>query len=95
MNINGTSHEVEAKPLETLLMVLRDRLNFTGTKDGCGEGVCGACTVLLDGEPVSSCLLLASYAEEKRITTIEGIGSDGKLHPLQRAFLVGRSLERK
>jgi len=82
LNINGITHEVEAKPLETLLAVLRDRLNLTGTKDGCGEGVCGACT-----EPVSSCLLLASYAENKGITTIEGIGSDGKLHPLQRAFL--------
>jgi len=82
LNINGITHEVEAKPLETLLAVLRDQLNLTGTKDGCGEGVCGACTV-----PVSSCLLPASYAEEKKITTIEGIGSDGKLHPLQRAFL--------
>ena len=87
LNINGGPYEIEAQPLETLLTVLRDRLNLTGTKDGCGEGVCGACTVLLDGEPVSSCLLPASYAEEKRITTIEGIGSDGKLHPLQRAFL--------
>ena len=87
LNINGTSHEVDAKPLESLLAVLRDRLNFTGTKDGCGEGVCGACTVLLDGEPVSSCLLLASYAEGKKITTIEGIAPDSKLHPLQKAFL--------
>ena len=87
LNVNATIHEVEVRPLETLLAVLRDRLNLTGTKDGCGEGVCGACTVLLDGQPVSSCLLLASYAEGKKITTIEGIGSDGKLHPLQKAFL--------
>ena len=87
LNINGKMHEAEAKPLETLLAVLRDRLNFTGTKDGCGEGVCGACTVLLDGHPVSSCLLVASYAEGKQITTIEGIAPDGKLHPLQKAFL--------
>ncbi len=87
LHINDTTHQVEAQPLETLLTVLRDRLNFTGTKDGCGEGVCGACTVLLDGQPVSSCLLLASYAEGKKITTIEGIASDGKLHSLQKAFL--------
>ncbi|MFQ5852062.1 MAG: (2Fe-2S)-binding protein [Candidatus Binatia bacterium] len=87
LNINGTAYEAKARPLETLLTVLRDRLNLTGTKDGCGEGVCGACTVLLDGHPVSSCLLLASYAEGKKITTIEGLGYDGKLHPLQKAFL--------
>ncbi|MFQ5903221.1 MAG: (2Fe-2S)-binding protein, partial [Candidatus Binatia bacterium] len=87
LNVNGTAHEVEAQPLETLLTVLRDRLNFTGTKDGCGEGVCGACTVLLDGHPVSSCLLIASYAEGKNVTTIEGVGLNGKLHPLQKAFL--------
>ncbi len=93
LKVNGTAHEIEARPLETLLTVLRDRLNFTGTKDGCGEGVCGACTVLLDGYPVSSCLLIASYAEGKNITTIEGIGSDGKLHPLQRAFLNNGGLQ--
>lgn len=87
LNINGTAHELEAQPLETLLAVLRDRVGLTGTKDGCGEGVCGACTVLIDGEPVSSCLLLAPYAEGKEITTIEGLAPDGKLHPLQRAFL--------
>lgn len=87
LNINGKPYEVEANPGESLLTVLRDRLNLTGTKDGCGEGVCGACTILLDGHPVSSCLLLASYAEGKEITTIEGLGSDGKLHPLQKAFL--------
>lgn len=87
LSINGTAHELETKPLETLLAVLRDRIGLTGTKDGCSEGVCGACTVLIDGEPVSSCLLLAPYAEGKEITTIEGLAPDGKLHPLQRAFL--------
>jgi carbon-monoxide dehydrogenase small subunit len=87
LSINGKSYNVDALPGETLLTVLRDRLNLTGTKDGCGEGVCGACTVLLDGHPVSSCLLLAPYAEGKEITTIEGVGSDGTLHPLQKAFL--------
>ncbi|MFQ5916486.1 MAG: (2Fe-2S)-binding protein [Candidatus Binatia bacterium] len=87
LSINRKSYNVDALPGETLLTVLRDRLNLTGTKDGCGEGVCGACTMLLDGDPVSSCLLLAPYAEGKEITTIEGLGSDGKLHPLQKAFL--------
>jgi len=87
LNINGKHYEVESNPGESLLTVLRDRLNLTGTKDGCGEGVCGACTILLDGHPVSSCLLLTSYVEGKAITTIEGLGSDGKLHPLQKAFL--------
>ncbi|MCZ6621527.1 MAG: (2Fe-2S)-binding protein [Deltaproteobacteria bacterium] len=87
LNINGKPYEVEANPGESLLTVLRDRLNLTGTKDGCGEGVCGACTILLEGHPVSSCLLLVSYAEGRTITTIEGLGSDGKLHPLQKAFL--------
>lgn len=87
LNINGATHQVDVKPLETLLAALRDRLNLTGTKDGCGEGVCGACTVLVDGHPVSSCLLLAAYAEGKTITTIEGVSGDGKLHPLQKAFL--------
>ena len=87
LSINGTSYQAEPKPLETLLSVLRDRLSLTGTKDGCGEGVCGACTVLVDGRPVSSCLLLASYAEGKKITTIEGIPGDGSLHALQKAFL--------
>ncbi|MFQ5542520.1 MAG: (2Fe-2S)-binding protein [Candidatus Binatia bacterium] len=87
LSINGKSYNVDPLPGETLLTVLRDRLNLTGTKDGCGEGVCGACTMLLDGDPVSSCLLLAPYAEGKEITTIEGLGSDGKLHPLQKAFL--------
>lgn len=87
LSINGKSYDVDALSGETLLTVLRDRLNLTGTKDGCGEGVCGACTMLLDGHPVSSCLLLAPYAEGKEITTIEGLGSDGKLHPLQKAFL--------
>lgn len=87
LNINGKPYEVASNPGESLLTVLRDRLNLTGTKDGCGEGVCGACTILLEGHPVSSCLLLVSYAEGKEITTIEGLGSDGKLHPLQKAFL--------
>jgi carbon-monoxide dehydrogenase small subunit len=87
LSINGKSYNVDPLPGETLLTVLRDRLNLTGTKDGCGEGVCGACTMLLDSDPVSSCLMLAHYAEGKEITTIEGLGSDGKLHPLQKAFL--------
>jgi len=87
LSINGKSFNVDPLLGETLLTVLRDHLNLTGTKDGCGEEVCGACTMLLDGDPVSSCLLLAHYAESKDITTIEGLGSDGTLHPLQKAFL--------
>ena len=87
LKVNGATYEVDPQPLETLLTVLRDRLNLTGTKDGCGEGVCGVCTVLIDSDPVSSCLLIASYAEGKEITTIEGIAPDGKFHPLQKAFL--------
>ncbi|MBI3077882.1 MAG: (2Fe-2S)-binding protein [Deltaproteobacteria bacterium] len=87
LRVNGQTHPVEVEPYELLLDVLRDRLNLTGLKDGCGEGVCGACTVLLDGRPISSCLLLAAYAEGSEIATVEGLARDGGLHPLQRAFI--------
>ncbi|MBI2370014.1 MAG: (2Fe-2S)-binding protein [Deltaproteobacteria bacterium] len=87
LRVNGQTHPVEVEPYELLLDVLRDRLNLTGPKDGCGEGVCGACTVLLDGRPISSCLLLAAYAEGSEIATVEGLARDGGLHPLQRAFI--------
>jgi aerobic-type carbon monoxide dehydrogenase small subunit (CoxS/CutS family) len=70
-----------------LLYVLRDRLNLTGTKYGCGEGQCGACTVLIDGRPTRSCQMHASAVSGRKITTIEGLESDGKLHPMQQAFL--------
>jgi aerobic-type carbon monoxide dehydrogenase small subunit (CoxS/CutS family) len=85
--VNGTEHRVAAGPRETLLSVLRDRLNLTGTKYGCGEGQCGACTVLLDGQAVRSCQVRAALASGKKITTIEGLQRGGHLHPVQQAFL--------
>jgi aerobic-type carbon monoxide dehydrogenase small subunit (CoxS/CutS family) len=85
--VNGTEHRVDAPSDETLLTVLRDRLGLTGTKYGCGEGQCGACTVLLDGKPVRSCRLPLSTATQKKITTIEGVAQGEHLHPVQEAFL--------
>ncbi len=87
LRVNGTAHEVAAHPAERLLDVLRDRLGLTGTKEGCGTGQCGACTVLLDGRPVLACMMLAADAEDREITTIEGLAPPGRLHPLQEAFL--------
>ena len=85
--VNGTERKVEAQAGEALLWVLRDRLGLTGTKYGCGEGQCGACTVLLDGKPVRSCRTPAESATGKKILTIESLGEDGKLTALQQAFL--------
>ncbi len=85
--VNGTHKSVQAPPEESLLSVLRNRLELTGTKYGCGEGQCGACTVLLDGRPVRSCQTPVSEAAGKKITTIEGLARNGKLHPVQAAFL--------
>jgi isoquinoline 1-oxidoreductase alpha subunit len=85
--VNGTEHKVEAAAGEPLLWVLRDRLGLTGTRYGCGEGACGACTVLINGRPVRSCLAPAEFAAGKKIVTIEGLSKDGKLHPVQQAFL--------
>jgi CO/xanthine dehydrogenase Mo-binding subunit/aerobic-type carbon monoxide dehydrogenase small subunit (CoxS/CutS family) len=87
LSVNGVEHKVRAAPDETLLHVLRERLRLTGTKEGCGKGECGACTVLLDGRPVNACLVLAGAAVGSAITTIEGLGRDGKLHPIQQAFV--------
>jgi 4-hydroxybenzoyl-CoA reductase alpha subunit len=87
LEVNGEDYTVAVKDGETLLDVLRDKLRLTGTKKGCDHGVCGACTVLIDGEPKNSCLLLAAACEQASITTIEGISRDGRLHPLQRAFI--------
>jgi len=81
--INGETVSVEVHPMARLLDVIRQQLHLTGTKEGCGEGECGACTVLLDGEPVCSCLVPVAHADSAEITTIEGLGGD---HPLQRAF---------
>ena len=87
LEVNEISRRVNASPERSLLSVLRDDLDLTGAKYGCGEGQCGACTVLLDGEAVRSCITPVSQAAGKRITTIEGLEHDGRLHPLQEAFL--------
>ena len=87
LTINGRSRDVNVEPSRTLLEVLRDTLGIFDVKDGCGEGVCSACTVLLDGRPVSSCLVLAPTAASRAITTVRGLEEGGGLHPLQQAFL--------
>jgi aerobic-type carbon monoxide dehydrogenase small subunit (CoxS/CutS family) len=85
--VNGKEQQVDAPPDEPLLSVLRERLQLTGTKYGCGEGQCGACTVLLDGHPIRSCRTPVSAAAKAKVTTIEGLERDGQLHPLQEAFI--------
>jgi len=87
LNINGREHKVEVVSGETLLSVLRNRLGLTGTKYGCGEGACGACTVLVQGNSVRSCLMPATSATGQEIVTIEGLAANGALHPVQQAFL--------
>jgi aerobic-type carbon monoxide dehydrogenase small subunit (CoxS/CutS family) len=87
LKVNGAEHRVNAGSDESLLTVLRDRLQLTGTKYGCGEGQCGACTVLLAGEPTRACLTLASGVAGQEITTIEGLERGGELSPVQQAFL--------
>jgi carbon-monoxide dehydrogenase small subunit len=87
LNINGRVESLEIAPQRTLLEVIRDDLQLTGTKCGCEDGTCGACTVILDGKPVRSCLVLAAEADGKEILTIEGLSSGEELHPLQEAFV--------
>ena len=87
LRINGQDHEVEAPDDESLLSVLRNRLSLTGTKYGCGEGQCGACTVILDGAATRSCQIPAVAAADAKITTIEGLEQSGRLTPVQEAFL--------
>lgn len=87
MTVNGRAVEIEIDIRESLLDVLRDRLQFTGVKQGCSVGECGACTVLLDGTPVNSCIYLAAWAHGKTVVTIEGLAQDGKLTPVQEAFV--------
>lgn len=88
LTVNGQRHTLTTEPNKTLLYLLREDLGLTGAKDACGgEGECGACTVLFDGEAVNACLVLAGQADGRRITTIEGLSPDGDLHPLQQAFV--------
>jgi xanthine dehydrogenase YagT iron-sulfur-binding subunit len=87
LRVNGVDHELRLDPRVTLLDALRDVLGLTGTKKGCDQGACGACTVLLDGRRVVSCLVLAAQCEGRQVTTIEGLSENGELHPLQRAFI--------
>jgi len=86
VTVNGTRHELEVEPRQLLVYLLREQLGLTGTNVGCDTSSCGACTVLLDGESVKSCTLLAVQADGCEVTTIEGLAKDGALHPLQRAF---------
>lgn len=87
LSINGTVRDVTASPTARLLDVLRGPLGLTGSKEGCGEGECGACTVLLDGDPVNACLVLAGQCEGREITTVEGLAHGDQLSALQRAFI--------
>lgn len=85
--VNGEKLSINVKPYETLLETLRERLYLTGAKEACSLGSCGACTIILDGVPVRSCLVLSPEAEGKNITTLEGLEKNGTLHPLQHAFI--------
>lgn len=87
LHVNGATHTLRIEPRVSLLDALREYLSLTGTKKGCNQGACGACTVLVDGERVLSCLALAVQYEGTKIATVEGLGSDGALHPLQAAFI--------
>lgn len=85
--LNGHSHELSVQPWKTLLQVIREDLKLTGTKEGCGHGECGSCTVLMEGKTVNSCLVPAVEADNKEITTIEGLSAGETLHPIQEAFV--------
>jgi aerobic-type carbon monoxide dehydrogenase small subunit (CoxS/CutS family) len=91
--INGMRHRLQSDPDRSLLAVLRDELDLTGAKYGCGEGQCGACTVLLDGAPVRSCLTPAKAAQGKQVTTIEALAQGGQLHPVQEAFIQADAMQ--
>ncbi len=87
LTVNGEAHRVEVPARRLLSDLLRDDLNLTGTKRGCETGICGACSVLVDGEVVKSCLMLAVQARGRDVTTVEGLGAGGELHPLQQSFM--------
>ncbi|MDQ2871106.1 MAG: (2Fe-2S)-binding protein [Acidobacteriota bacterium] len=93
LQINGRTHRLTAEPRVVLADALRDRLGLTGTKVVCGRGACGACTVLVDGDPVCSCLLLAAEVQGRKITTIEALASDGRMQPIQEAFVAADALQ--
>jgi nicotinate dehydrogenase subunit A len=93
LRVNGTRYEIDVDAERSLLGVLRDDLDLTGSKYGCGEGQCGACTVLIDGSPRRSCITPVRAAAGKQITTIEGLEKDGRLHPVQEAFLEADALQ--
>lgn len=87
LNINGEEYSVAVEPKRTLLDVIREDIGLTGTKKGCDSGDCGACTIIMEGDPINSCIVLAVDANGKKITTIEGLAANGTLDPLQNAFL--------
>ena len=93
LSVNGTPMSLAVEPHLTLLELLRDALGLTGTKEGCGAGNCGACTVLLDGKPVNSCLLLAAEADGSQVITVEGLTDNGDLHPVQEALVTRGGLQ--
>lgn len=93
LNINGKIYNISVEPRRTLVDVIRDQCKQTGTHAGCEHGVCGACTVLLDGDPVRSCLMFGVQAHGKQIRTVEGLAEDDKLHPLQQAFTDHHALQ--
>lgn len=94
LKVNGEEFTVVARHTDTLVDVLREKLDLIGTKKACDIGDCGACTILVDGKPVNSCLILAMDAEDKEITTIEGLeGKDGTLHPIQEAFITNGAVQ--
>jgi carbon-monoxide dehydrogenase small subunit len=85
--LNGKQYELKVKPWQTLLELIREDLNLTGTKEGCGQGECGSCTVIMNGKTVNSCLVPAVEADGQEILTIEGLSDNGRLHPIQEAFV--------
>jgi aerobic carbon-monoxide dehydrogenase small subunit len=93
LNINGKDYALRVEPRRTLADTLRDECGLTGTNSGCEHGVCGTCTVIVDGDPVRSCLMFAVQAQGKKIRTIEGLADGDKLHPLQRAFIEHHGLQ--
>lgn len=87
LRVNGKDHPLEVRTHHTLLQVLRDQLKLFGAREGCGVGMCGSCTVLVDGQPMSSCLMFVGQAAGKEIVTVEGISENGELHPVQEAYI--------